>query len=71
MNLAHFHTLRIISIYTQGRSRTSLRVNVSVLIHRMHELEISRWQARVRGSGGMLDALLGALRCLLAHFPAV
>ena len=30
---------------------TSLRVNVSVLIHRMHECEFCRCQARVRGSG--------------------
>ena len=32
----------------------SLRVNVSILIHRMHEREFCRVQARVRGSGGML-----------------
>ena len=50
MNLAHFHTPKIIPTYTQGRSN-EFEVNVSVLIHRMHECEFCRCQARVRGSG--------------------
>ena len=72
MNLAFIHTPKIIPIYTQGRSN---EFNVSVMKHRMHERDFRRWQARVRGSGGMLPPgiflKIGALGCLLAHFHAV
>ena len=51
MNWAHFHTPKINTIYTQGRRH---EFNVSAMKHKMHEREFHRWQARVRGSGGML-----------------
>ena len=45
---------------------TSLRVNVSVLIHRMHECEFCRCQARVRGSGACFPGFIEKS----AHFGA-
>ena len=51
MNLAHFHTPKIIPIYTQGCSN---EFNVSVMKQGMYQREFRRWQVCVRGSGGML-----------------
>ena len=53
MNLAHFHTSKIIPIYTQGRSN-KFESCVTVLKHRMYKREHRRWQARVGESGSML-----------------
>ena len=77
MNLAHFQTPKVIPIYTQAVA-TSMRVNVSILIHRMHEPEYCRWQAWIRGSGGMLprkcfekSVHLGAFWHILMQFNSL
>ena len=58
MNLAHFHTAKIIPIYTQGRSK-EFKSRVTVLKHRMYEREHCMWQAQVGGRGVWGHAPLG------------
>ena len=50
MNLAQFHTTKIIPIYSQGISnKFEIKICVTVLKHIMYECEHQRWQALVGG----------------------
>ena len=74
MNLAHFHTTKIIPIYSQGISnKFEIKICVTVLKHIMYEREQRRCQALV---GGLVACSrenlkkIGAIKCILAHFHA-